>query len=129
MIGEALKSAKIDIVGGDGQFFEQIASAVKGGKALDRFVLSSKVATDVKETFFTGNPDQFRDRLGGLIEQLHLSSGDLKDLSVAALIAKLLSSSNSDSVRSQLVNLLGIAGSLNLADKPIAKLMNDTAKN
>ena len=128
VIAEALKTAKIDIIGGDGQFFEQIASAVKGGKAIDRFVLSSKVATDVKDTFFTGNPEQFRDRLGGLIEQLHLSSGDLKDLSVAALIAKLLSSSSSDGMRTQLVNLLGIAGSLNLADKPIAKLINDSSK-
>jgi hypothetical protein len=33
VLGEALKTAKIDIVGGDGQFFDQIANAVKGGKA------------------------------------------------------------------------------------------------
>jgi len=123
VIGEALKSAKIDIVGGDGQFFNQISSAIQGGKALDRFVLSSKVATDIKETFFTGSPDHFRDQLGSLLDQLHLNSGEIKDLSVAALIAKLLAGDASSGVQAQLVNLLGMAGSLGLATKPVANFL------
>ncbi|MCA9192772.1 MAG: flotillin family protein [Planctomycetales bacterium] len=126
VLGEALKAAKIDIVGGDGEFFEQISSAVKGGKAIDRFVYNSQVATDIKNTFFTGDPDQFRQRLGDLIGQFNLSSGEIKDLSVAALIAQMMSSGGSDSLRSQLVNLLGMAGTLNLTDQPVGKLL--TAK-
>ncbi len=63
VVGDALKSARIDIVGGDGEFFEQITSAVKGGKAIDRFVYNSKVATDIKDTFFDGNAEYFRDQL------------------------------------------------------------------
>ena len=129
VIGQALKSAKIDIVGGDGEFFDQISSAVKGGKAIDRFVYNSQVATDVKNTFFTGDPENFKDRLGALVEQFHLSSGEVKDLSVAALIAQLLASGGSDSTRSQLVNLLGIAGSLNLADQSVGKLMASKPAN
>lgn len=124
VVSEALKSAKIDIIGGDGQFFEQISGAVKGGKSIDRFVLSSQVATDVKNTFFTGSPDHFKNSLGALIEQFQVNSGDLKDLTVAAFIAKLLANGSTDSTRSQLVNLLGLAGSLNLADKPINKFLN-----
>lgn len=123
VMGEALKSAKIDIVGGDGQFFEQITAAVQGGKAIDRFVLSSQVATDIKNTFFTGNPDQFRDQLGALIQQLHLSSGDIKDLSVAALIAKLMADGSMGGITSQLVQMLGVAGHLNLADQSIGTLL------
>jgi len=123
VLSEALRSAKIDIIGGDGQFFDQISAAVQGGKAIDRFVLSSKVATDIKETFFSGNPQQFKERLGGLLEQFHLDSGAIKDLSVAALIAKLLSSERSDAVRDQLVHLLGLAGTLNLADKQVSKVI------
>lgn len=129
VMGEALKSAKIDIVGGDGEFFEQISTAVRGGKAIDRFVYNSKVATDVKNTFFNGDPDNFKQRLGELIEQFNLSSGEIKDLSVAALIAQLLSSGGSDGMRGQLVNLLGIAGSLNLADQSIGQLIESHAKN
>ncbi len=124
VMSEALRSAKIDIIGGDGTFFDQISAAVQGGKSLDRFVLSSKVATDVKDTFFTGNPEQFKARVGGLLEQFHLDAGDIKDLSVAALIAKLLSSGGSEGVRNQLVQLLGLAGSLNLADKSVSKILS-----
>lgn len=123
VIGEALKSAKIDIVGGDGEFFNQISSAVQGGKAIDRFVLSSQVATDIKETFFNGSPEYFKQQLGGLIEQLQLKSSDVRDLSVAALVAKLLGDGDA-SLQSQLVNILGMAGNLNLANKPIGGLLS-----
>ena len=123
VIGEALKTAKIDIVGGDGEFFNQISAAVQGGKAIDRFVLSSKVATDIKETFFNGSPEYFKEQLGGLIDQLQLKSSDVRDLSVAALVAKLLGDGDL-SIQSQLVNILGMAGNLNLANKPISGLIS-----
>jgi hypothetical protein len=122
VIGEALKTAKIDIVGGDGEFFNQISAAVQGGKSIDRFVLSSKVATDIKETFFNGSPEYFKEQLGGLIDQLQLKSSDVRDLSVAALVAKLLGDGDS-SLQSQLVNILGMAGNLSLANKPISGLL------
>ena len=72
VVGDALKAARIDIVGGDGEFFDQITSAVKGGKAIDRFVYNSKVATDIKETFFDGNAGYFKDQLQELISQFNL---------------------------------------------------------
>ncbi|MEM7557648.1 MAG: flotillin family protein [Planctomycetota bacterium] len=124
VLAEALKAANIDIVGGDGEFFEQILTAVKGGKAIDRFVYNSKVATDVKNTFFNGDPDHFKEQLAGLIDQFNLSSGEVKDLSVAAFLAQLLSNSQGESMRSQLVNMLGAAGSLNLADQSVGKLVS-----
>ncbi len=72
VLGDALKSARIDIVGGDGTFFDQITNAVKGGKAIDRFVYNSRVATDIKDTFFDGNPEYLRDKLRSLAEQMNL---------------------------------------------------------
>ncbi len=123
VLGEALKSAKIDIVGGDGQFFDQISSAVQGGKAIDRFVYNSKVVTDIKETFFQGSPEQFREKLKGLIDQFGIQASDIRDLSVAALLAKLLGAGGSESLKPQLIQLLGMAGNLNLADQPLAKLL------
>ncbi len=128
VMGDALRSAKIDIVGGDGQFFNQISDAVKGGKAIDRFINNSTVLTDVKNTFFNGNPDQFKDGLSHLVSQFNLSSGEIKDLSVAALIAQMLAMGGSESMRNQLVNLLGMAGNLNLADKPVGKIVEAASK-
>ncbi|MFN6130964.1 MAG: flotillin family protein [Planctomycetota bacterium] len=124
VLGDALKNAKIDIVGGDGEFFDQISSAVKGGKAIDRLVLSSKVATDIKDTFFTGNPDHFQEQLERLLTQLHLNTGEIKDLSIAALIAKLLAGKGATGLHSQLAQLLGIAGSLDIVDKPVGNFLN-----
>lgn len=123
VLGEALKTAKIDIVGGDGEFFEQISSAVKGGKSIDRFVLSSKVATDVKETFFTGSPEHFKEQLERILGQLHLNSGEIKDLSVAALVAKLLAGGDAAGLHTQLATLLGIASSLDIANKPVGNFL------
>lgn len=123
VIGEALRAARIDIVGGDGQFFDQITSAVKGGKAIDRFVYNSRVATDIKETFFNGDPEYFQSKLMGMVQQFNLSSDDVKDLSIAALIVKLLGLAKTDELRGQLTSLLSMAGSAGLADKPLANLV------
>ncbi|WP_164103955.1 SPFH domain-containing protein [Candidatus Laterigemmans baculatus] len=122
VVGEALRAARIDIIGGDGQFFDQITAAVKGGKAIDRFVYNSRVATDIKETFFDGNPAYFRDKLTELISQFDVDSSDVKDLSVAALIAKMMGMAKSEDIRGQLTSLLGMAGSAGFADQTLERL-------
>ncbi len=123
VVGDALKSARIDIVGGDGEFFEQITSAVKGGKAIDRFVYNSKVATDIKDTFFDGNAEYFRDQMKELITQFNLDTDGVKDLSIAALIAKMMGLASTDDVRSQLTSLLSMAGTANVADQKAGRLL------
>lgn len=128
VVGEALRAARIDIVGGDGQFFDQITSAVKGGKAIDRFVYNSRVATDIKETFFDGNAEYFREKLMSLVEQFDLSTDDIKDLSIAALIAKLMGLAKTDDLRGQLTSLLGLAGTAGIADQKVAKLTAGSAR-
>lgn len=123
VVGDALKAARIDIVGGDGEFFDQITSAVKGGKAIDRFVYNSKVATDIKDTFFDGNPEYFSDQLSELIKQFNLDTDGVKDLSIAALIAKMMGLATTDDVRTQLTSLLSVAGTANVADQKAGRLL------
>ncbi len=124
VMGQALKSAKIDIVGGDGEFFEQISAAVRGGKAIDRFMSNSQVATDVKNTFFPGDPASFKDNLGRLLGQFNISATDVKDLSIAAVMAQLLTSGGASGLRSQVIGLLGLAESLKIADKPLSQVLD-----
>lgn len=128
VVGEALRAARIDIVGGDGQFFDQITSAVKGGKAIDRFVYNSRVATDIKETFFDGNSAYFREKVQALVAQFNLSTDDVKDLSIAALIAQLMGLAKTDDLRGQLTSLLGMAGSAGVADQKVSKLVIDATR-
>jgi len=129
VMGDALKAARIDIVGGDGEFFQQITSAVKGGKAIDRFVYNSKVATDIKDTFFDGNADYFRSQLEELIGQFGLDTDGVKDLSIAALIAKMMGMSTTDDVRNQLTSLLSVAATANVTDQKAGRLLAKPASN
>lgn len=47
VVAEALKNAKIDILGGETAFFDRLCSAVTGGKMIDRFVKNSTAISDV----------------------------------------------------------------------------------
>lgn len=122
IVGEALKTARIDIVGGETTFFDRIVDSVKAGKAVDRLVHNSETLTDMKNTFFNGNPDYFRDKIQQLVEQFDLSTDDVKDLSIAALIAKLMGLTGADETRSELQRLLAMAQSVGLADRPVDSL-------
>jgi len=51
VISAALKSAKIDIVGGETMFFEKIIGSISNGKALDSFVQSSSLLTSLKNKY------------------------------------------------------------------------------
>lgn len=120
MVGEALKTARIDIVGGESTFFDQIVSSVKAGKAVDRFVHNSETVTDIKQTFFSGDPDYFRNKLTQFAEQFNMSFEDIKDLSVVALIGKLLTMAETDEARSELTRMLDTVAGSPLATKRIA---------
>jgi uncharacterized membrane protein YqiK len=122
IVGEAMKSARIDIVGGESDFFERVISSVKGGKVIDRFVNNSQHLTDIKNTFFNGNPEYFRDRLQSLVGEMNLSTDDIKDLSIVALIGKMIGMANSEGIRKELERLLGMASQAGLIDEKVASL-------
>ena len=123
IMGEALKNARIDIVGGESTFFDQVVNAVKGGKVVDRFVDNSGVLTDIKDTFFNGDPEYFQSRILKLVDQFDLSTDDVKDLSIAALIAKMIGLAKTDSVRNELQGLLGMAKNKGISDAKAGEVM------
>src|SRR5690606_36411081 len=122
IVAEALKNARIDIVSGETTFFDRIVNSIQNGKAVDRFIHNSETLTDIKNTFFNGNPEYFRDKLQSLISQFNLSSDDVRDLSIAALIAKLLGMTNSDEMRGELQRLLGLAQSAGVSQQHVSSL-------
>ena len=122
IVGEALKSARIDIVGGESTFFEQIINSIKAGKSVDRFIQNSETLTDVKNTFFNGNPEYFRDQLKDFVGQFNMSFSDVKDLSVAALIGKMLTMADSDESRSQLQRMLDTVAGSDLAKRTVGSI-------
>ena len=57
ILGEALRNAKIDIVGGDGQFLDRIVNSIGLGKSIDSLVAESETAKAVLEKFGVKAPD------------------------------------------------------------------------
>ncbi|WP_026351450.1 flotillin family protein [Hymenobacter aerophilus] len=124
VIGEALKAAKIDIVGGETMFFDQIIGSITKGKMVDRAVHNSEVLSTVQNTFFgeDGGGD-FKTNLRRFIDQFGLNSDDLKNLSVSALLLKLMSQANDDATRSTIKQLTSTAKALGIGEAPVRGLM------
>jgi uncharacterized membrane protein YqiK len=96
VVGEALKHAKIDIVGGENDFFEKIVKSVGTGKSVDRLLQNSATLSDIKNTFFKGDGDSehFKKQLRKWVSDFGLTSEDLKNLTIAALLGKLIATTS-----------------------------------
>ncbi len=122
VIGEALKHSKIDIVGGETEFFDRITRAITTGKVVDRTIGNSQVLGDVKDTFFNGDPEYFKAQVGTWIEDFGVATEDLKNLSVSALLGKLVGSADGEK-RQRLIGMLGAAERFGMADVKAASLL------
>lgn len=124
VVGEALKHANIDIVGGSNDFFEKVVRAVGTGKSVDRLVNHSATLTDVKNTFFNGDGDYFRAQLKQWVEDFGISSEDIKNLSVAALLTKLIASTSDSTVKGVMKSALAMMQDKGLGEAPAAAVVS-----
>jgi uncharacterized membrane protein YqiK len=120
IVGEALKSANIDIVGGENDFFEKVVRAVGTGKAVDRLVANSATLGDIKQTFFNGDREHFKAQLRQWVKDFGIGSEDVKNLTVAALLAKLLTSTKDASLVNLLKSAQAMARVHGVSDTPVA---------
>lgn len=121
VIREALKAAKIDIVGGETMFFDQIIGSIAKGKSVDRFVNNSNVLTDVKETFITGDPEYFKKQFGEFLDRFQLTSEDVKNLSISQAIHKMMGNAT-DVDREHLSKLLNTVTKAGYANLPVQEV-------
>jgi len=126
VLGEAMKSAKIEIVGGETQFFDKITNAIGNAKAIDRMVEGSRTLSDVKETFFNGDPDYFKAQLKTIVDQFGLTTEDTKNLTLSALFAKLIGLNPDATTLNKLTSMIGTASRFGLTEQTVAGLL--TAK-
>ncbi len=116
IVSKALETARIDIVGGDSEFFDKITNAISSGKAVDRWVNNSHVLTDVKETFIGGDSEEFYAKLKSVVKDLGLGTADIKNLSIAALITKMMGMTDDNALLGQLKAIMGTVRSAGLSD-------------
>ena len=119
LVSEGLKQARIDIVGGENRFFERLVNSITTGKQIDRAVDNSKVLTELKHTFLTGDAETTGAKLREFISQFGLDSEDVKNLSVSALVLKLVGLSEGPQ-KTMLQGLLNTVKQLGIGDKPVS---------
>ncbi len=122
IIAQALQTAKIDIVGGETEFFDKITHAITSGKAVDRWVNNSQALTDVKNTFFNGDPEYFKARMEHFTDQFGIDSEDVKNLSIAALLNKMKNMADTPGDANEFTMLAGLAQQLGFSDKTISQI-------
>lgn len=127
IVGEALKQANIDIVGGENDFFEKVVRAVGSGKSVDRLVGNSATLTDIKNTFFNGDGEHFRTQMRQWVKEFGITSEDLKNLTIAALLTKMIASSKDSALHALLHSAQSMARSSGLADMMASAVLAERA--
>ena len=124
VLGEALKSANIDIVGGDGEFFDNLINAITRGKQVDRFIDNSDHLGQLANSLLADNGDggSVAERIGGFIKQFGIDSEDAKNLSIAALLTKMIADASDDGIANELKNLLSLSKAAGYSDKKLSSL-------
>ncbi len=118
VIAEALKSANIDIIGGEQEFFDRITRSVVSAKYVDNLFEHSSTLNGLKNQLIgDGSDNQFTGKLREFIAQFKVSTDDLKNLSMSALILKMMAQTNDKSQRGVLQQLMGVVESLGISDK------------
>ncbi|MFD2827482.1 SPFH domain-containing protein [Leeuwenhoekiella polynyae] len=121
VIGDALKAAKIDIVGGETMFFDQIIGQITKAKGYDRLVENSTNIQDVKNAILGSD-----DVKGNLLEKVKefadkygVSSEDIKNLTIANLLMHLKEQSHDSEEQTLFSNLFNLAKGLGIDSKKL----------
>ncbi|MBF0197070.1 MAG: flotillin family protein [Planctomycetes bacterium] len=124
IVAEALKTANIDIVGGETQFFNNVIGAITEARSVDRLVKGSEVLSEVKDTFFQGNdPEFFKTQLRSFIDNMGVSIDDMKNIQLSTLFSRLSSQMKDDKSTSKLNSLKEVAGKAGLLSEKISSLL------
>ncbi|MFH9114376.1 flotillin family protein [Streptomyces globisporus] len=121
VLATGLENADIDIVGGESVFFDRLVSSVSLGKAVDGFVDNSQTAQALAGSWLDGS-SSFTDDLSRVLGSV--STGDVQNLTVSALLMRLMGSSGAAS--GQVEQLLTAAKELGLADMPVGSVADGT---
>lgn len=125
VLGEAFKTANIDIVGGEMAFVDNIMNSINRGKALDRTLDNSKHLTDLK-TGLIGNGSEGGGLLGtikDLMTKAGTKTDEVKSLSISALLLKMRGKLNSEEDKEAINLLIDTVRDLDLGKQMVGSLL------
>ena len=102
VLGEAMKAAKIDIVGGNGEFLEKFFKSISLGKAVDGLVEHSGEA----QKLVAGDDSNIATKLAEVIADSGINTDSVKDMSLATILAKIATKPNGKELIAQITDAL-----------------------
>ncbi|HEX8632175.1 MAG TPA: flotillin family protein [Catenuloplanes sp.] len=117
VMAAGLEKANIDIVGGDGMFFDKLIGSITMGKSVDGFVGHSDVAQALAKPYLNGS-SHLADDLGRVLGGM--STADIGNLTLSAFLLQQIKAGGPDA--GKLRELLTTAQRLGVAETPVAAL-------
>jgi len=102
VLGEAMKAAKIDIVGGNGEFLEKFFKSISLGKAVDGLVEHSAEA----QKLLAGDDSNIATKLAEVISDSGINTEAVKDISLATILARIAAKPNGNELIAQIMDAL-----------------------
>ncbi|MFD7597011.1 flotillin family protein [Kitasatospora sp. NPDC059812] len=118
LVAAGLEKAKIDIVGGDGVFFDRLVQSVTAAKSVDAFVGHSQTAQALAGPWLDGSAS-FTEDLTRVLSSV--STADVQNLTVSALLMRMIGAGGGEQA-GQLRQLLTSAKKLGIAETSIGAL-------
>jgi flotillin len=98
VLAEAMRTAKIDIVGGETQFFESMMNSITRGKSIERTINSSQSLSQLKDSLLgTGDsPENLLAKVRDFMKTYNVTTESIKNLSIAGVLSRLYSLTSGD---------------------------------
>jgi uncharacterized membrane protein YqiK len=128
IVSEGLKSAKIEIVGGENRFFERLVNSITTGKSVDGMVSHSKVLGDVRSALLGSDAENVRSQICKCISQFGLSTEDVKNLTISALVMKLIARADAEQ-KGVLNGILNTVKELGIGERPAGEWVTAKVAN
>jgi hypothetical protein len=98
VLAEAMRTAKIDIVGGETQFFESMMNSITRGKAIERTISSSPSLSQLKDSLLGSGdtPENLLAKVRDFMKTYNVTTESIKNLSIAGVLSRLYSLTNGD---------------------------------
>ncbi len=125
VLAEAFKTANIDIVGGDMTFVDNIMKAINRGKSVDRMMNNSEHLSDLKSALLNGNGagGGLLSNIRQMMTQAGVSTEDVKNLSLTALLLKLREKASGEGDRDLLSSMMKTVTDLGIGEQSAKGLL------
>jgi flotillin len=123
VLGQGLSNARIDIVGGETQFFNSIIDSIGRGKSVDRLMDNSVHLNDIKDAILSGGEDGLLAKIREFAKSYGINTEALRDLTMSALMSRLYTKA-SDTDKDPIIRLIDSITRMGISDENAGKILS-----